>query len=119
MKTLLGIVLISVLCVFGGCNQTPAPQQPTPAVQGPAGPPGQTGEQGQPGQEGQVGQTGDTGQTGDRGHTGDTGHRGDTGYRGDTGHTGQTGDQGRDAPCPAGQHRHTNPDTGKVICVSD
>ena len=31
----------------------------------------------------------------------------------------QTGQQGQAAPCPDGQHRYTNPDTGKVSCVSD
>jgi hypothetical protein len=35
------------------------------------------------------------------------------------GQTGQTGQQGQAAPCPAGQHRYTNRDTGKVSCVSD
>jgi hypothetical protein len=91
MKTLLGIVVISLMLLFGGCNQT-TPQQ------GPAGAPGQAG------------QTGQTGQTGDQGQSGQAGQ---------TGQTGQTGQQGQAAPCPAGQHRHTNPDTGKVSCVSD
>src|ERR1700723_3800383 len=56
---------------------------------GPAGPPGATGQQGAAGQEGDRGQTGDQGQ------------------------------RGQAAPCPAGEHGHTNPDTGNVICVND
>jgi hypothetical protein len=56
---------------------------------GPAGPPGATGQQGA------AGQTGDQGQAGDQGQ------------------------RGQAAPCPAGEHRHTNPDTGNVVCVND
>ena len=79
MKTLLGLVLISMMLVFGACTNA-APQQPAPAAQGQPGPAGPQGDQGQ---------------------------------------QGQTGDQGRPAPCPAGQHRHTNPDSGRVTCEMD
>ena len=95
MKTSLGIVLITAMLLFGASCQSTTAQPPAPAAQGQAGPPGQTGEQGQ------------TGQTGNTGQTGDTGRKGDT------------GDRGKAAPCPAGQHRQRNPDTGKSECVSD
>jgi len=98
MKILLGIVVISLILLFGGCTQTTTPQQ------------GQPGAQGQAGQAGQTGQTGQTGQPGEAGQAGQAGQ---------TGQTGQTGEQGKSAPCPAGQHRYTNPDTGKVSCVPD
>jgi hypothetical protein len=29
------------------------------------------------------------------------------------------GQKGQPAPCPAGQHRSTNPDTGAVHCVEN
>jgi hypothetical protein len=108
MKTAIGIVLVSAMLIFSGCQTTP--QQAAPAAQGPPGPAGPQGDQGQTGQQGQ---TGDAGHRHDRGHPGEQGYRGDTGYKGDTGH------QGKAAPCPAGQHRHTNPDSGRVYCVSD
>ena|SRR5579872_7428929 len=120
MKTALGMVLVSAMLIFGGCQTTP--QQAAPAAQGPPGPAGTPGEQGQAGQQGQTGDTGltgDAGHRGDRGHTGDTGQTGDKGYTGNTGEKGDTGDRGKAAPCSAGQHRHTNPDTGRTECVSD
>jgi hypothetical protein len=121
VKTALGIVLISAVLGLAGCQTTPPPQA-APAAQGAPGP---AGPQGDPGQVGQQGQTGDTGLTGDPGHRGDRGHTGDTGLTGDKGYTGNTGekvdtgDRGKAAPCSAGQHRHTNPDTGRVDCVAD
>lgn len=78
-----------------GCTTSPTPVVVAP---GPAGQTGSTGQGGTPGQAGATGQTGDRGRPG------------------------QTGDQGRDgraAPCPAGEHRYTNPDNGKVSCVRD
>src|ERR1035437_2238048 len=105
----IGIGLTSVMLLCGGCQTTPQQAAPAaPAAQGQQGPPGQNGAQGQSGQQGQQGQTGDTGQTG---------RPGDKGYTGDTGQKGNTGDQGKPAPCPEGQHRYTDPDTGKVKCV--
>ena len=86
MKTLLGIVVISLTLFLGGCSTTTPPQQGQPGAQG------QTGQSGQPGDQGQAGQPGQTG---------------------------QTGQQGKAAPCPAGQHRYTDPNTGTVRCVSD
>ena len=94
MKVSLGIAVIGVVLLSSGCMNTPTQ----------SGPPGAQGQAGQPGQAGSTGQTGNTGQTG---------------QVGDTGQTGQTGQQGQAAPCPAGQHRHTNSDTGKVSCVVD
>ena len=41
------------------------------------------------------------------------------GQPGAPGQAGQTGQQGQAAPCPAGQHRNTNPETGAVRCVPD
>ena len=92
MKTLLGVVVISLVLLTGGCNTSTTPQQGQPGAQGQVGQPGQTG---QPGESGQSGQPGQTGQTG------------------------QAGQPGAAAPCPAGQHRSTNPNTGTVSCVSD
>jgi hypothetical protein len=134
MKTSLLVGALSLFFIVIGCNTNAAP---TPAVPGPAGPAGQvgqtgqtgqtglsgdTGQQGATGQTGNTGLTGDTGQTGDRGRTGYTGNTGQTGQTGDVGQTGRTGDQGvqgQAAPCPAGQHRYTNSDTGRVSCVSN
>jgi len=113
MKTLLGIAVISLALFVGGCTTTTQPQAAPPAAQG------QPGPAGQPGQTGQTGDQGATGQTGQAGQTGNTGQTGQTGEVGQTGQTGQTGEKGKAAPCPAGQHRHTNPDTGKDHCVPD
>ena len=120
MKRLLILGAFLLALPMTGCTVTP-----TPAAQGP---PGATGQTGQTGQQGDPGQTGDAGQTGDRGrtgHPGDDGHQGAQGRAGDTGEQGRTGDtgdrgrQGHDAPCPAGEHRSTDRDTGRVTCVRD
>jgi hypothetical protein len=116
MKTSLLIGAFSVALLIAGCNTN------TPPASGPAGPQGQVGQTGQQGDTGQSGQQGTTGQTGDRGRMGQTGDMGQTGQTGDTGQAGRTGDQGvqgQAAPCPAGQHRYTNPDTGRTSCVRD
>lgn len=122
MKTSLFVVGLSLMFLVAGCNTT------TPAAQGQPGPPGvagQTGQVGQTGQQGDTGlsgvqgQTGDTGQTGNTGLTGDRGRTGRPGDTGETGRTGQTGDEGQAAPCPAGQHRYTDANTGRVSCVRD
>ena len=104
MKTSLGIVVIALMLVLGGCMTSATPQPGQPGAQGQAGQPGPSG---QPGEAGKAGQPGQSGQAGEAGQTGQAGP------------TGQTGQQGQAAPCPAGQHRYTNPDTGKVSCVSD
>ena len=120
MKILLGIVLVTVMLVFGACQTTP--QATAPAPQGQPGPAGEQGVQGQPGQPGQTGDTGltgDSGHRGERGHEGEAGQPGEKGYTGNTGQKGDTGDRGKAAPCPAGQHRHTNPDNGRADCVED
>src|ERR1017187_9217531 len=104
MKVSLGIVVIAFVLLFGGCTVNTTPQQGQPGAQGQAGQPGQAGQSGEAGQAGKPGQTGQQGQTGQPGQTGQAG---------------QTGQQGQAAPCPAGQHRHTNSDTGKVSCVSE
>ena len=98
---MLSAALLGLL--IAGCNVNPA-AAPAP---GPAGPPGATGQQGA------------VGQTGDQGQAGDPGRMGDRGREGDQGQTGDQGQRGQAAPCPAGEHRHTNPDTGNVICVND
>jgi len=117
MKTSLctGIGLMSLMLLCSGCWTTPtqAAPAPTPAAQGQPGPPGQPGAQGQPGQQGDAGQPGDPGQTGNPGRPGDKGYTGDTGQKGDT------GDRGKPAPCPDGQHRTTDPDSGRVRCVDN
>ena len=95
MKSSLVTVVILLAIFISGCNTTPAPQQ---------GPPGQQGAQGQSGQQGQQG---DQGQSGQQGH------------RGDQGQSGQQGQRGSSAPCPAGQHRYTDPANGEVRCVID
>jgi len=129
MKTSLLIGTLSLVVLIAGCNNSPAAPVPGPA--GPQGQVGQTGDTGQTGDRGrtgytgdtgQSGQTGDTGQTGDRGRTGHTGDMGQTGQTGDTGQTGRTGDQGvqgQAAPCPAGEHRYTDHDSGRASCVKD
>src|ERR1022692_1518095 len=96
MKRSLVTVVIFLAIFISGCNTSPAPPQ--------QGPPGQQGAQGQSGQQGQQG---DQGQSGQQGH------------RGDQGQSGQQGQQGPGAPCPAGQHRYTDPATGEVRCVRD
>ena len=134
MKTSLIMGALSLVLLIAGCNTNSAPLPPVAGPAGPQGQVGQTGQTGASGQQGDTGQqgmTGDTGQTGDRGrmgHTGDTGQTGNTGdtgrtgYTGDTGQTGRTGEQGeqgKEAPCPAGQHRYTSPDSGRVSCVNN
>jgi len=104
MKRSLVTVVILLAIFISGCNTTPAPQQ---------GPPGQQGAQGPPGQQGQQG---DQGQSGQQGYRGDQGRSGQQGQRGDQG---QSGQRGPGAPCPAGQHRYTDPATGEVRCVRD
>jgi hypothetical protein len=132
MKTSLLIGALSLVVLIAGCNNSPAAPVPGPA--GPQGQVGQTGATGDTGQTGdrgrtgytgdagQVGQTGDTGQTGqtgDRGRTGDSGQAGRTGDSGQTGRTGDQGIQGQAAPCPAGEHRYTDRDSGRASCVRD
>jgi hypothetical protein len=95
MKRWLVTATILLTMFVVGCTTNPAPQQ------GQAGPQGQAGQQGAQGQSGQQGQTGDTGQTGQ------------------TGREGEKGREGAAAPCPAGQHRYTDPATGAVRCVRD
>src|SRR5450759_1644885 len=104
MKRLLVTVVILLVIFISGCNTTPAPQQ---------GPPGQQGAQGQQGQQG------DQGQSGQQGYQGDQGQSGQQGQQGDQGQSGQQGQRGPGAPCPAGQHRSTDPATGEVRCVRD
>jgi hypothetical protein len=112
MKATLVIAVLLLALFISGCNVNPAPA----ATVGPAGPPGAAGAAGQTGQTGQSGQPGDPGQSGQAGATGQAGQTGDPGQ---TGQTGERGRQGKDAPCPAGEHRYTNPETGKVSCVRD
>ena len=45
--------------------------------------------------------------------------QGPPGQQGAQGQSGQQGQQGPGAPCPAGQHRYTDPATGEVRCVRD
>jgi Collagen triple helix repeat (20 copies) len=106
MKTLLVMSAFLLVLPIAGCTVSPTPT----VTQGPAGPQGQSG---QTGQTGQAGQTGDPGQSGQQGATGQAGDQGQTGQ------TGRQGREGQEAPCPAGEHRYTNPDTGKVSCVKD
>src|ERR1035438_3725083 len=107
MKRSLVTVVIFLAIFISGCNTSPAPQQ---------GPPGQQGAQGQSGQQGQQG---DQGQSGQQGHRGDQGQSGQQGQQGEQGQSGQQGQRGPGAPCPAGQHRYTDPATGEVRCVRD
>jgi hypothetical protein len=100
MKKSLMLSATLLALLIAGCNVTPA-AAPAPGPAGPAGPAGQQGAAGQPG---------DPGQSGDQGRMGD---------RGRDGQTGDQGQQGQAAPCPAGEHRYTNPNTGNVICVND
>jgi Collagen triple helix repeat (20 copies) len=102
MKTMLLTGAFLLALSISGCTLSP-----TPAAQGPPGP------------QGQAGATGQTGQSGQQGDPGQSGQQGDAGRRGDTGHEGREGREGQDAPCPAGQHRHTNPDTGTIECIRD
>jgi hypothetical protein len=114
VKILLAAGAFSLALLIGGCYASP-----TPAA-GPAGPPGdpgQSGQQGATGQPGDSGQPGDAGRKGEAGREGEKGREGDQGRAGDQGRTGDQGREGKDAPCPAGEHRHTNPDTGKTSCV--
>ena len=101
MKRSLVTVVILLAIFISGCNTSPAPQQ---------GPPGQQGAQGQ---------QGDQGQSGQQGYRGDQGRSGQQGQQGDQGQSGQQGQQGPGAPCPAGQHRYTDPANGEVRCVRD
>jgi len=107
MKSSLVTVVILLALFISGCNTSTAPQQ---------GPPGQQGAQGQSGQQGQQG---DQGQSGQQGQQGDQGQSGQQGHRGDQGQSGQQGQRGSSAPCPAGQHRYTDPANGEVRCVID
>lgn len=50
---------------------------------------------------------------------GPPGQQGAQGQQGDQGQSGQQGQQGPGAPCPAGQHRYTDPANGEVRCVRD
>jgi hypothetical protein len=109
MKTTLAMGALLLALFISGCTVNPAPA----ATVGPAGPPGQAGEAGKTGQSGQQGDPGQSGQPGA------TGQAGQTGDQGQAGQTGQQGRQGKDAPCPAGEHHYTNPNTGKVSCVTD
>jgi len=102
MKKPLAMSACLLVLLIAGCNVNPAP--------GPAGP------QGQPGQQGVAGQSGDQGRDGDQGRNGDQGRVGD---RGRDGQTGDQGRQGQAAPCPSGEHRYTNPNTGEAICARD
>ena len=97
MKTLLVMGAFLLVLPIAGCTATVSPTPPaaTPGPAGPQGQSGQTGKAGQPGQQGDPGQSGQQGATGEQGR------------------------QGKEAPCPAGEHRYTNPDTGKVSCVRD
>jgi hypothetical protein len=45
--------------------------------------------------------------------------QGPPGQQGAQGQSGQQGQRGPGAPCPAGQHRYTDPATGEVRCVRD
>jgi collagen triple helix repeat protein len=131
MKTLLMSALSLVLFV-GGCNNSPAAPVPGPAgPQGQVGQTGQTGDTGHTGDRGRMGYNGDTGQAGQSGDRGETGDKGDRGRTGDSGQAGRTGDsgqagrtgdqgaQGQAAPCPAGEHRSTDHDSGRASCVRD
>ncbi|MGA3104508.1 MAG: hypothetical protein ABSD53_08515 [Terriglobales bacterium] len=104
MKTLFAAVVMFLAIFVSGCNTSATPVQ---------GPPGQPGAQGQSGQQGQQGVQGQSGQQGYQGDQGQSGQQGQQGHRGDE------GQQGQSAPCPAGQHRHTDPTTGDVRCVRD
>jgi len=95
MKRSFVTVVIFLAIFLSGCTTSPAPQP---------GPPGQPGAQGQTGQQGQQG---DQGQNGQQGH------------RGDQRQSGQQGQQGPGAPCPARQHRYTDPANGEARCVKD
>src|ERR1700721_1940942 len=111
MKRLLFTVVL--LLAISGCTTSPA------AV---PGPPGQQGAQGQAGQQGNQGNQGDPGQSGQQGRQGNPGNQGNQGDQGDQGHRGdqgKNGQQGSNAPCPADQHRYTDPATGEVRCVRD
>ena len=50
---------------------------------------------------------------------GPPGQQGAQGQQGQQGDQGQSGQRGPGAPCPAGQHRYTDPATGEVRCVRD
>ena len=115
-KTMLVVMGVLLLALFiSGCNVNPAPA----ATVGPAGPPGPAGTAGAAGAAGQTGQSGQPGDPGQSGQQGATGQAGQTGDQGQAGQTGEQGRRGKDAPCPAGEHKYTNPDTGKVRCVTD
>ena len=58
-------------------------------------------------------------QQGPPGQQGAQGKAGQQGQQGDQGQAGQQGQRGPGAPCPAGQHRYTDPATGDVRCVRD
>jgi hypothetical protein len=81
-----------------------------PAATGPAGPQGPSGA---------TTQDRDRGHDGDRDRAGDQGREGRAGDQGRDGRTGDQGRQGEAAPCPAGEHRFTDPTTGTVRCARD
>jgi hypothetical protein len=130
MKAMLVVMGVLLLALFiTGCSVNPAPA----ATVGPAGPPGAAGA---------TGQTGDPGRDADQRRTeeqrrADDQKRADEQRRTDEqrGADQQRGAddqkradeqkradgkaQGHDEQCPAGEHRFTNRDTGKVSCVTD
>jgi hypothetical protein len=93
MKRSLVTVVILLAIFISGCNTSP--QQ---------GPPGPQGAQGR---------------SGERDHRDDQGRSGEQGHRDDRGQSGQQDQRGPGAPCPAGQHRYTDPASGEVRCVRD
>jgi hypothetical protein len=120
MKESLVTVVIFLALFLSGCTTAaPAAQPGPPGQPGAQGQTGQQGQQGDPGQTGQQGYQGDQGQAGQQGQQGDQGQNGQRGRRGDEGQSGQQGQQGPSAPCPAGQHRYTDPANGEVRCVRD
>jgi len=50
VKTSLGIGLIALMLLFGGCSTTTTPEQGQPGAQGAAGQPGSSGQTEEPGQ---------------------------------------------------------------------
>jgi len=58
-------------------------------------------------------------QQGPPGPQGAQGRSGEQGHRDDQGQSGRQDQRGPGAPCPAGQHRYTDPASGEVRCVRD
>ena len=54
-----------------------------------------------------------------QGPPGQQGAQGQQGQQGDQGQSGKQGQRGTSAPCPAGQHRYTDPASGEAKCVRD